>query len=253
MRRAAYAIAALAACAIGTALAAAPEPQFPESNKACAVLPVREAPNAVASVLFELPEGTRFKTGNRKVDGRTTWVNIRTKDGRTGWANGGLMCDGYYGLPPTVPTDAAGNIEYREVVEVPDTPADELYRRAKLWLAVAYRSAPDVTKLDDAAGGAIVAKGIFPVALPGVVPTVDTRHTLTLEFKDGRYRVTVNQLELAVLWGFTPAGTPVEVFVAAGLTGKWRVTYLESLDEDIRGTLADLNASMQKTGTDDDW
>ena len=196
MRRSVIVLVVLTILASGTtALATAPEPQFLESNKACQPITVRDAPDEATAVAFELPEGTRFKMGNRKVVGRTAWVNIRTKDGKIGWADGSLMCEGYYGIPPNLPTDATGNVEYREVVEVPGVAAAELYSRAKLWIAQAYRSAPDVIKLDDPAASTVVAKGIYEVSYTQLVLiTVHVAHSLTIECKDGRYRATINQL-----------------------------------------------------------
>ena len=214
--------------------AAAPEPQFSESNKACQALSVCDAPDATASVLFVLPEGTRFKTGNRKVVGRTAWVNVRTKDGKIGWADGSLMCEGYYGIPPNLPMDATGNVEYREVVEVPGVAAAELYSRAKLWIAQAYRSAPDVIKLDDPAASTVVAKGIYEVSYTQLVLiTVHVAHSLTIECKDGRYRATINQLRAEGV-NQLMLDAPIDAFVESRTSGKSRFDFLDALDARIR-------------------
>ena len=100
--------------------------------------------------------------------------------------------------PLNLPYTADGHIQYREVIEMPGVPAAELMKRARLWLAKAYRSAPDVMKGNEE--DQLVAKGLFQIHQGGMGAGVWTvRHILSIESKDGRARVTLDGFE--VEWG----------------------------------------------------
>jgi len=89
-----------------------------------------------------------------------------------------------------VPKDpATGRYKYQGVVTVDGVPSDELYRRAKAWVAAAYESSTDVIKLDDQPGGQLIARGSFTV--PFFLGFAWVKHTWTIEIKDGRYRYTL--------------------------------------------------------------
>lgn len=249
--------------------AAAPEPQFPEANKACRPLPVRESPDEAAPVVFELPEGTRIKMGNRKVVEKTTWFNIRTKDGKIGWADGSLLCEGAPGvesqLPPAIPTDAAGKVEYREVVEVEGAATDELFLRAKAWCATTPTGSEPATKMagsDYMVGGGPTRSAVadslgIRTAEPdlGLITMLGmtvsqaatgsffrpwkVTHKLTIEVKDGKYRVTVADLQLV---NPEMAGTPMPIEEVIKHQVNWK--FANRLDASIVAMMADLKGAM---------
>jgi hypothetical protein len=103
--------------------------------------------------------------------------------------------------PPmkTPPQDENKNFVYQEVVDVPGITADELYSRAKAALALAYESAPDVTKLDDPQAKKLIVKGYFNISFSYTLTQVSYKiwHTLILEAKDGKYRVTLKDFRVA--------------------------------------------------------
>ena len=90
-----------------------------------------------------------------------------------------------YTMPPLVD----GKILYSEVVQVENTPAKELYARAKLFVAEKYKSAPDVIKLDDPEDGILLVKGFMKVPFHGTDP-IDVWFTMKIETKDNRFRVS---------------------------------------------------------------
>ena len=80
-----------------------------------------------------------------------------------------------------------GQYEYQAVFEAPASP-DEIYDRALAWIALNYRSANDVIQLKDDQNDKIIAKGTFITT--NLFSEVSIRHTLQIEARDGRYRVT---------------------------------------------------------------
>jgi len=82
--------------------------------------------------------------------------------------------------------EKSGFFSYHEVVKVDSISADELYSRAKPWIALTYKSANDVIQLDDQNAGRIIVKGNFEIIYYANQAWVN--HTLTIDFKEGRYR-----------------------------------------------------------------
>lgn len=100
--------------------------------------------------------------------------------------------------PLKLPYTEDGHIQYREVIDVPGLQSAEIMKRARLWLAKAYRSAPDVMKGNEE--DQLVAKGLFQIHQGGMGAGVWTvRHILSIESKEGRARVTLDGFE--VEWG----------------------------------------------------
>ena len=107
-----------------------------------------------------------------------------------------LAVASFAGQPPAniCPRDpGTGRITYQAVVMVEGVPAPELYSRAKLWVSKTYRSGKAVIDLDDKDAGRIVAKGIFVVPYAGI-DTMDIRHEMTVEVKEGRFRYTLTDM-----------------------------------------------------------
>jgi hypothetical protein len=104
---------------------------------------------------------------------------------------------------PTHPLPTVdGKITFSEVVHVEGTSKDELYARARLWFAEAFRSANDVLQLDDKNGGVLLGKGVIKQETggnnafssgPSVVKT--WRFTIKIQLRDGRYKVDVYDID----------------------------------------------------------
>lgn len=97
--------------------------------------------------------------------------------------------------PPELPKLSDGRFGYERIVAINDAAASELQSRARAWIAAAYDSSTAVTQLDDPTGGTILIKGEFSV--PVFISQLRIGHTLKLEFKDGRYRVTLSEFTVA--------------------------------------------------------
>lgn len=95
---------------------------------------------------------------------------------------------------PKLPLNKSGIIEYTEVVQVDSVDAKMLYSRARLFVANAFNSATDVTKLEDENTATVVTKGFLPrnYTYPlnrdfgGAVS-----FSFTIQCKDGRYKYMV--------------------------------------------------------------
>ena len=87
---------------------------------------------------------------------------------------------------PFVPIDSVtGKITYKEVIQIDSVTKNEAYNAAKVWIAKTFRSAKDVIQNDDKDAGIIVLKPLFQLFATekGYI-----HYTLTLLFKDGRYK-----------------------------------------------------------------
>jgi len=93
--------------------------------------------------------------------------------------------------PPVPYVD--GKVKYTEVVPVENNTSGQLYGKAKLWFASAFKSAQDVIQLDDKENGIVLGQGIVvqdeAKALTHVRKT--WHFTIKIQVKDGRYRAEI--------------------------------------------------------------
>jgi hypothetical protein len=90
-----------------------------------------------------------------------------------------------------LPKNSEGKIEYTAVVQIDTAKAATLFSNAKLFIADAFKSAKDVTQLDDANAKTVMAKGLMPVSVKSLGSNWDygyVRFQLTIQCKDGRYK-----------------------------------------------------------------
>lgn len=114
-----------------------------------------------------------------------------------------------------------GKVVYKARVQTPELPKEEVFRRARRWCVLAYRSSKDVLQLVDKETGEIIGKGnstiyvVKPGALTPQKYLLD--HTISIDVSEDAYDITITGLALT---GTTPAGltivsslsTPVELF-----------------------------------------
>ena len=89
-------------------------------------------------------------------------------------------------------------LKYEEVVEVSGQSKDELYDKLRRFVVLNYNSANNVIQLDDKDSGNIIVKGLIPYDINwGGVSSYNSRHTLDIKVKDGRYKyeITANGME----------------------------------------------------------
>ncbi len=95
---------------------------------------------------------------------------------------------------PRMPIDSVSKlITYTEVVQVQGVKPNEFYKRAFDWANSYYKNPGDVIRERNPAEGKIVIKARYkiynePNKQGTVTDAGDVLYTLTLQFKDGRYR-----------------------------------------------------------------
>jgi hypothetical protein len=96
-------------------------------------------------------------------------------------------------------------MQFQDVVRVEGASKDQLYSAALAWFGQTFVSGKEVLQIQDRDGGTLVGRPLFkyePVALVasnGIRGVV--RYTITLEFKDDRYRYALSS--------FTHEGNPL--------------------------------------------
>jgi hypothetical protein len=95
---------------------------------------------------------------------------------------------------------------YTDVVKVDSNNADQLYQRAKLWVAETYNSAQDVVQLDDATSHTLLIKGVMiyksNVEYANSAASGKIDYTLKILTKDGRYKYSLeNFIHTGSPWG----------------------------------------------------
>lgn len=95
--------------------------------------------------------------------------------------------------PVSFPLDEQGEIRFREVVPLEKVSSATVLKRARTWAAKTYPSANEVVQQYDTAQGVMVIRGTAKLS----PSTSLLAHRLVVEAKDGRYRVTVDQLAYA--------------------------------------------------------
>jgi Domain of unknown function (DUF4468) with TBP-like fold len=155
-----------------------------------------------------------------------------------------------------MPMDPASMVVYQEVVTVDGATATDIFSRAKAAIAVGYKSAQDVIQLDDREAGRIIAKGNFSTGAGMFTSERFIRHTLTIEAKDGRYRISLADLVSEFLGSQTapPSSQPIEeVLGYSSCLGNKGL--IKSIHEGALEVLATVKAAMAKASPagDDNW
>lgn len=102
-------------------------------------------------------------------------------------------------LPVYPINEKTGMITYSDVIEMPELTANELYERAFRWANKYFVNPKDVLRETDVLQGLMVCKARFMISNPPDKSDLRTNagkvmYTLTLEFKDGRYRYTIDDI-----------------------------------------------------------
>lgn len=143
---------------------------------------------------------------------------------------------------PKLPTNLKGQIQFQEVVQVPDTPAPELYSRAQLWMAKTFVSGKDVTQLNDKENGTVLLKGNTMVHFGMGYTRIG--FTLLLEIKDGRYRYTLSDFKV-LSRGDMPWNNDLSEFLKSDGSPKMGFKkFPQGFMDEFNGILASLKVAM---------
>lgn len=88
--------------------------------------------------------------------------------------------------------------KFSQVDSVKNVSKAELYTKAKLWLAKAFKSSKDVIQFDDKEAGKIIVKGVSTYDAPAFNPGTNFSgffsFTLTIDIKDNKFRFSIENL-----------------------------------------------------------
>jgi len=87
-----------------------------------------------------------------------------------------------------------GEVIYQEVVEAPDMTADKIYKRAVAWANSYYTGFPK--KIKEKKEGELLKWGHEFRMDPNSMESSIIKYTATIQFKEGRYRYTIEDLHM---------------------------------------------------------
>lgn len=95
------------------------------------------------------------------------------------------------------PKNESGNIEYTEVIALDSASGQQLYSRARLFVANAFKSATDVTQLEDPTTFTLITKGNLPRFYSNPFNKTQGGYVsfkFTVQCRAGRYKYSVTDL-----------------------------------------------------------
>lgn len=160
---------------------------------------------------------------------------------------------------PKMPVnDETKLISYTKVVETTGVNKGDLYDRAFAWLSVYYKNPTDVLREKDRDAGTMLIKARFKISNPFdkknqvASPAGDVQYSLKLEFKEGKFRYTLTEIN----W------KQQSYFAAEKWLDKssqyyspnWDY-YLQQTDENCKKIVADLEKAITtaKVAKKDEW
>ena len=130
-----------------------------------------------------------------------------------------------------------------KVIQVDSVSREYLFSRAMEWVALSYKSAQDVIQHSDKERGKIICKGNFSTNL--FMKSGWIRHTLTLEFKEGRFRQTYSD------FSYYSSGSGELPFESKNLGFKNKI--LNETSNKINSSTESLKEYLQTNKKNDDW
>lgn len=147
-------------------------------------------------------------------------------------------------LNGVLPLSSDGSVTYQVIDSVPGATKDQLFRRARKWFTTNYNSAKDVLQVNDIDAGELIGKGIFDIKSPiknvWVYPKIG--HTITVEIKEARYRITVGGLVVNQESAVQNYKLP---FI--GTTKNHYTQFYQSIDQKVRQTLESIHNALTKS------
>jgi len=165
-------------------------------------------------------------------------------------------------LDITIPYDSTSNrFTYAGIVEIDSLPSSVMYSNARAWLIGLN---VDTSFVDAVTDMKLVDNGVVPIHMPiKNMPGIwNTFYTLTLEFKEGRYRYTIDRF---LIWGDGTASavgsTPLETFVklheSMKVTKKAMINQEEQfcaiLDVEMKKLIESMKSGVEAPKKTSDW
>ena len=120
---------------------------------------------------------------------------------------------------------------------------DQLFSKAKEWIALNYKSANDVIQLVDKETSKIILKGNFSTSL--FLKQGWIGHTLVLDFKDGKFRYSYTD------FNYYSPGSGSMSFESSMMSKK---KVIKTTEENIESSILSLNKYlMAQSKTNNNW
>jgi hypothetical protein len=155
-------------------------------------------------------------------------------------------------------------VTYTDVVKVDNVSKDELYMRARAWLADAFNSSKEVLQVQDKETGELIGKGTMETSIPwknflykGNFPVI-SRFKFSIWVKENKYKYEITDIDNEEIK--TPS--PTYHYEAFGLLYniaetkvKWSMVsrskmneyfnnYKEGVNNNVKGLIMSLNNAM---------
>lgn len=151
-----------------------------------------------------------------------------------------------------------GKVIYSEVVQVDSTSKEELYRRAKVWIANSFQSAKAVIDLDEKESQNVIGKGNIQWSTFGLLIGKNSRtvkFTFYIKAKDNKVKIEFKSIELGYDLGNVKNNDPVETYIEAKnpFYKGMREEDFKKIDDTITNTIADFKQNVSKKAKVDDF
>jgi hypothetical protein len=148
-----------------------------------------------------------------------------------------------------------GQVSYQGVVEIEGVPAEDLYLHARKWAATYYDGFGEI-RMANKEDGLIIIKSAIVRDLDWV-NSVNNWYTLTMEFKEGRFRYTITDLVCEYLKVSGYVRLPIEKWLypdkAKVRNESLYRKYAERLDNDFEYLIEDIINAMIRIDSTDTW
>ncbi len=148
---------------------------------------------------------------------------------------------------PNLPLDSITSLyTYTDVVELPGVLKDELYNRAFSWANGYYKNPADVIREKNPGEGLLLIKARFRISnepdKKGVITQAgDVMYTLTLNFKDGKYRYEITRINWQQVSYY-----PIERWsdTASASFKPAYAYYLQETDKSLKAVISDFSKKI---------
>jgi hypothetical protein len=145
------------------------------------------------------------------------------------------------------------SLDTEAVFEFPGKSKKELYNSISKYVALSYNNANNVIQQSNEEGGSIVVKALHKLT-PGFMTELDVRYTLSIDIKDSKIRIRINQQVLMIY--------PKELGSIESVLSRGRNSYMMAGDfpkvaKEVRIhnilSICDLKMSILKFEKETDW
>jgi len=149
-----------------------------------------------------------------------------------------------YGQNSKIKKDQSGVYSYKEVFKVDSIDANQIFNKAKEWIALNYNSANDVIQLEDKDNHKLICKGNFKINYMFMPRLIN--HTLIIEAKTNKYRITYTQFSIQ-----NDSKSSKTSFDGVMISRK---KIFKRTEKKIKTFLSDLYKTIkEQSNSDDDW